>query len=70
MRVIVNGRERDCDVANLADLWRAEAEDLEITEPRGFAIALNGSVVSKGRWSETGLATGDRVEIIRAFAGG
>jgi len=70
MRVIVNGRERDCEAANLADLWRAETEELEIAEPRGFAIALNGSVVSRRDWSETGITPGDRVEIIRAFAGG
>lgn len=70
MRVIVNGQERDCQAANLADLWRDETRDLDIQEPRGFAIALNGTVVSRRAWLETGLSAGDRVEIIRAFAGG
>ena len=37
---------------------------------RGFAIALNGEVVRAGRWDETDVNEGDRVEIIRAVAGG
>ena len=37
---------------------------------RGFAIALNGEVVRAARWDETDVSEGDRVEIIRAVAGG
>ena len=37
---------------------------------RGFAIALNGEVVRAARWDETSVEEGDRVEIIRAMAGG
>ena len=37
---------------------------------RGFAIALNGEVVRAARWDGTTVDEGDRVEIIRAVAGG
>jgi sulfur carrier protein len=70
MRVVVNGQERECSAATLFDLWREEAEAMEVTEPRGFAVALNGAVVHRSEWQGTGLSAGDQVEIIRAFAGG
>ena len=43
---------------------------LEPPSRRGFAIALNGEVVRTARWDETDVNEGDRVEIIRAVAGG
>ena len=47
MKLTVNGEMRDCAVTNLAELWRSETLDLEIAEPRGFAISLNGAVVRR-----------------------
>lgn len=70
MRLIVNGEERDGDVSNLADLWRAETEDLALPGPQGFAIALNGRVVRQVEWATMRLHEDDRVEIIRAMQGG
>ncbi len=70
MKLTVNGQQRDCDAANLAELWRREAADLEISEPRGFAISLNGAVVRRAAWSTTSVRDGDAVEIIRAMSGG
>ena len=55
---------------NLAELWRQETADLEIAEPRGFAISLNGAVVRRAAWPSTAVRDGDAVEIIRAMAGG
>ena len=43
---------------------------LEPPSRRGFAIALNGEVVRAARWDGTAVNEGDRVEIIRAVAGG
>ena len=37
---------------------------------KGIAVALNGEVVPRGRWDETGLASGDEVEIVGAVQGG
>jgi sulfur carrier protein len=37
---------------------------------RGVAIAVNGEVVPRSAWSTTSLASGDRVEVLRAAQGG
>ena len=50
MKLTVNGSARECRATNLADLWREETADLEIAEPRGFAISLNGEVVRRAAW--------------------
>ena len=70
MRLNVNGEQRDCTYGDLADLWRAETAALELPNPKGFAIALNGEVVRRDAWAATVLNDGDRVEIIRAMQGG
>lgn len=70
MKLTVNGEARRTEARTLAALWAAETEHLETTTRRGFAIALNGEVVRAARWDETALEDGDRVEIIRAVAGG
>ncbi|MEC4018940.1 sulfur carrier protein ThiS [Streptomyces sp. H27-D2] len=38
--------------------------------PRGVAAALNETVVPRGRWADTVLADGDRVEVLTAVQGG
>jgi sulfur carrier protein len=70
MKLTVNGQPRDCEATNLAELWRNETADLDISEPRGFAISLNGAVVRHAAWSITTVREGDAVEIIRAMSGG
>jgi thiamine biosynthesis protein ThiS len=70
MRVSINGKEHDCEATDLAELWRRETSDLGIDEPRGFAIALNGIVVSRAAWSRTVVREGDAIEIVRAVPGG
>jgi sulfur carrier protein len=70
MKLTVNGQPRDCEAANLAELWRNETADLEIAEPRGCAISLNGAVVRRAAWPTTTVRDGDAVEIIRAMSGG
>jgi sulfur carrier protein len=70
MKLTVNGNARECQATNLADLWREETADLEIAEPRGFAISLNGEVVRRAAWPATPVRDGDAVEIIRAMSGG
>jgi sulfur carrier protein len=36
----------------------------------GIAIALNGEVVPKSRWSEVVVDDGDRLEVLSAIGGG
>jgi sulfur carrier protein len=70
MKIVVNGIEQDCDCASLTELWAVQSREKEIETPRGFAIALNGQLVRRDQWPKTPIAAGDRVEIVRAFAGG
>ena len=70
MKITINGEDRVTDAATLAALWVVETEHLDLTSRRGFAMARNGEVVRAARWDETVLEDGDRVEIIRAMAGG
>jgi sulfur carrier protein len=55
------------DAATIADLLRTQGLDPAV---RGIAVALNESIVPHGRWSGTPISPGDRVEIVKAFAGG
>jgi len=70
MRLNLNGEERVIACRDLAELWRNETAELELPNPKGFAIALNGAVVRRDAWAATPLNEGDRVEIIRAMQGG
>ncbi len=66
MRVTVNGRERDVSArATVADL--IAGLDLEQS---GIAVACNEHVVPRSAYAEHELSQGDRVEIIKAVAGG
>ncbi|WP_217544604.1 sulfur carrier protein ThiS [Streptomyces sp. GbtcB6] len=38
--------------------------------PAGVAAAVNETVVPRGQWASTGLAEGDRVEVLTAVQGG
>jgi sulfur carrier protein len=70
MNLTVNGEQRETASGNLAELWRAETEHLNLDSPKGYAIALNGALIRKNKWDSTTLIDGDRVEIVRAMQGG
>jgi sulfur carrier protein len=65
--VEINGNVESIAATLLSDLLRARG-----IEPaaRGFAVAVNGALVPRARWTETKLQPGDKVEIVRAIAGG
>ena len=70
MMLIINGRARESVSTSVAELWREETSELNLESPRGYAIALNGTVVRKDAWQATALSDGDRIEIVRAIQGG
>jgi sulfur carrier protein len=70
MRITINGEKRNCEATDLADLWRKETADLDVAEPHGFAISLNGVVVRRDNWTTTDVRDGDAIEIVRAVSGG
>ena len=41
-----------------------------VDDERGVAIARGGVVVRRADWAATALAAGDRLEVVRATAGG
>ena len=68
MNVTVNGEPREVDAgATVASV----VELLDVSPgARGVAVALDGEVVSRGRWSETQLREGCLVEVLAAIGGG
>ena len=70
MIVVVNGCEEERECANLEELWTQRCAELDIAGSAGFAMALNGRLVRRPQWGDTPISDGDRVEIVRAFAGG
>ncbi len=69
MELVINGETQhfeDQQAATVASLMRS----LELDDARGTAVAHNDAVVPRGRWENTELRPGDRIEIIRATQGG
>jgi len=67
VRLTVNGEPRTTAARDLAAL----VEELGYgRDPRGIAVALGDRVIPRSRWSATGLAEGDAVEIVGAVQGG
>ena len=65
--ISVNGEATEmADGASVLDVARLVGVDAE----RGVAIARDGAVVRRAEWAETALTTGDRLEVVRATAGG
>lgn len=54
--------------ATIADILRDM--DLDPSQPKGIAVALNDDVVPKSAWFECLVEEGDRVEVITARQGG
>lgn len=63
----VNGEPRQLAAATVAE---ALAQLALPTGGRGFAVALNDALVTRGQWQTTPLAEGDRLELVRAVSGG
>lgn len=66
MQLIINGEERSFgELASLAAL----VEALGIKGDR-VAVELNREIVTRGRWADTPLRDGDRLEIVHFVGGG
>ena len=67
MTLEVNGERREL---SLADATLAEVLAALGIEARGVAVACNDRVVRRGEFAQQRVAEGDRIEIVRAVAGG
>lgn len=67
MKLHINGEERlfDPPVPTLAALVEALS-----MKPDRVAIELNRDIVPRGRWGETALKDGDRLEVVHFVGGG
>jgi sulfur carrier protein len=68
VNVVLNGRPRELEQG--ARVRAAVAASGAPVEGRGVAVALDGEVVPRGRWDETELREGQRVEVVQAVQGG
>jgi sulfur carrier protein len=66
--VTVNGEQRQLPPgATVTSL----VEQLDVApDARGIAVALNGEVVTRGRWPQTELPDGAQIEVVAAVQGG
>ena len=68
MNVVLNGRTHELPAA--ATVRAAVSASGAPEEGRGVAVALDGEVVPRGRWDDTRLHEGQRVEVVQAVQGG
>jgi sulfur carrier protein len=68
MIITVNGERRELDAgATVASVVAL----LDVApDARGVAVALDGEVVTRARWSEITVGNGARLEIVSAIQGG
>ena len=66
MNVLVNGKPRRAEEpATVASLIREVGLD-----PRFVIVEYNGEALERSRFDDTALTDGDRLELVRAVAGG
>ena len=68
MNVVLNGEPRELGAgARVREAVSATGAQLD---GRGVAVAIDGEVVPRGRWDDTELREGQRVEVVQAVQGG
>ncbi len=66
MKLQINGEER----AFAAELTLAALVERLGMKPERVAVELNREIVPRGRWADTVLRDGDRLEIVHFVGGG
>jgi sulfur carrier protein len=66
--IVLNGHARELPAP--ATLAAALAELDVAPDARGVAVAVDGEVIPRDRWSELELIEGSRVEVLTAMQGG
>ena len=68
MQVSINGESRELPAGATVQTIVAGLPDTP--QGRGLAVALDGEVVPRGRWEDTRLDEGARLEVVVAVQGG
>ncbi len=66
MRVIVNDQPQETKAQTLAELL----QEMGVAHEAAVAAAVDGTVVSRGKWGNHSLQEGAQVLVIRAAQGG
>jgi sulfur carrier protein len=66
MHVFANGKPYDVTRETTVAAFIKERE----LDPRFVVVELNGEPLERGRYDEVELSAGDRLELVRAVAGG
>ncbi len=66
IEIIVNGKH-----TKISTPWSVEnlIQDLDLVGNQ-VAVELNGQIISRDRWTEQSLGSGDRIEIVHFVGGG
>lgn len=67
MSITVNGETRPLCALSVADFLVRQGLD---PRRKGIAVAINGQVIARERWSEVRLQANDQVEIVKPYSGG
>lgn len=79
MRLKVNGKSQELSPSGSTGPNGATSEDitvltvlksLDIEDPRGVAVAVNGDVVPRAEWASFNFEGGEAIEVLRAVQGG
>lgn len=67
MKILLNGEEVKIE---MGETLMTLLEKKELTDQKGIAVALNDKVIPKKNWEDYLLASGDKITLIMATAGG
>ena len=68
LSIYLNGEEKSFDANSMSSI-KDLLQTMHVKEDR-VAIEVNGAIVRRSVWSETKLASGDRVELVHFVGGG
>jgi sulfur carrier protein len=66
MNIFFNGEEKSTNAHNILEFLK----EIDISEQKGIAVALNQEVISKSDWEKIQITENDQIIIIRATQGG
>lgn len=68
MKIRINGEEKT--ISGNLSLTVILKNELNGSEPKGVAVAVNSRVVPKQKWENTIIHENDEIEIVKAVQGG
>jgi len=70
LKILVNGETADTSFDILGEWVASEFGISENKEFKGFALAVNDSIVPNSKWNSFSLKDGDKILVVQATQGG